>query len=375
MASKSAQRRIKRERLCKYIQNSSQYEFNDPTHKNFWKSSIDELELEAKEYAKQQKIKYQDLSACLPKKLHARVSKIIPIIPLEEDKFEEEKEVELLDENVTNAGKELEELDLDKDAINKLTDRQLDYDSKEVLSLKLEEEAAIRKPNTFSANWMVDYFKKHNQERVIWQTKLYEKKRRFEDKPLFEQVEELTDLSAKSFVTWLNELGQEKSEVTEEMIKKLFSIGIEEGVSKALKFGSTHTKVVPDKVASYWNLKQKGLGHEINKARLREKKFRSKPEKKVAFGKTLPLYLQHSHSMMKDAQIIPPVFKQIRTFEGIFKGITHLTSIGLLVDYLKEHPQIERPKHLVDVGLFDENVAQAKQQENKQKSLFEHSMQ
>lgn len=267
------------------------------------------------------------------------------------------------------------QLNLDKDAINKLTDRQFDYDAKEVLDLKLEEEAAVRKPNTFSANWMVDYFKKHNQERIIWQTKLYEKKRQFEDKPLFEQVEELTDLSAKSFVSWLNELGQERSEVTEEMVKKLFSIGIEEGVSKALKFGSTHTNVIPDKVASYWSLPQKGLGHEIARARLRENRYRNKPEKKIAFGKTLSLHMQHTHGMFKDSEIIPPVFRQIRTFEGIFKGITHLTSIGLLVEYLKENPHIERPKHLVEVGLFEENVLQLKEQEDKEKSMFEHSQQ
>lgn len=263
--------------------------------------------------------------------------------------------------------------------INKLTERQFDYDAKEVVDLKLEEEAVKRKPNTFAANWMVDYFKKHNQERVIWQTKLYEKKRRFEDKPLFEQVEELTDLSAKSFVTWLNELGQEKSEVTEEMIKKLFSIGIEDGVSKALKFGSTHTNVIPDTVASYWSLPKKGLGYEIAKARQREKHFRQKPEKKIAFGKTLPLHLQHKHELFKESEIIPPVFRQIRTFEGIFKGITHLTSIGLLVDYLKEHPNIERPKHLVEVGLFEEKATKIKEQEqdenNKHKTLFEHSQQ
>lgn len=110
MASKSAIRRIKRERLCKYIQKSSKFEFNDPGQKHFWKTSIDELEHESKEYAKQQKIKYQDLSTCLPEKLHTRVSKIIPVIPLEEDKFEEDKEVELFDENVTKAGKELEEV-------------------------------------------------------------------------------------------------------------------------------------------------------------------------------------------------------------------------------------------------------------------------
>lgn len=110
MASKSAQRRIKRERLCKYIQNASKFEFNDPSHKHAWKTSIDELEQESKEYEKQQKIKYQDLSTCLPKKLHGRVSKIISVVPLEEDTFEEEKAVELFDEYVTQAGKELEEV-------------------------------------------------------------------------------------------------------------------------------------------------------------------------------------------------------------------------------------------------------------------------
>uniref|UniRef100_A0A336MQ95 CSON005336 protein n=1 Tax=Culicoides sonorensis TaxID=179676 RepID=A0A336MQ95_CULSO len=366
MTSKSAQARIKHERLCKYIQKASKFEFNDPKHKHFWKTSIDELEEESKEY---------DLSACLPKKLHARVSKIIPIIPLEEDKFEEEKEIEIPDDYVNATENELDEFDLDKDAINKLTEMQQDYEAKEVLDLKLEKETVKRKPNTFAANWMVDYFRKHNQERVIWQTKLYEKKRRFEDKPLFEQVEELTDLSAKSFVTWLNELGQEKSEVTEEMIKKLFSIGIEEGVSKALKFGSTHTKVIPDTLATYWNIPKKAFGYEIERARHREKMYRTKPDKKIAFGKTLPMDLRHQNELFDEPEIIPPVFRKIRTFEGIFKGITHLTSIGLLVEYLKENPNIERPKHLIDLGLFEEKKIETESQKTPQKSLFESAKQ
>lgn len=39
---------MKHERLCKYISKASKFEFDDPTDKNFWKTSIDELELDAK---------------------------------------------------------------------------------------------------------------------------------------------------------------------------------------------------------------------------------------------------------------------------------------------------------------------------------------
>lgn len=40
-------KRIKRERLCKYIQRSSKYEYNNPNDKEFWKTSIDDLEQES----------------------------------------------------------------------------------------------------------------------------------------------------------------------------------------------------------------------------------------------------------------------------------------------------------------------------------------
>lgn len=179
---------------------------------------------------------------------------------------------------------------------------------------------------------MADYFKK-NQERIVWQTKLYMSKQRFEDKSLFEQVEELTDLSAISFVKWLNELGQERSDVTEDMVKKLFSIGIEEGLSSALKFGSTYVGAVSDNVADYWNLKAKGLKSSIKHETEAERKFRG-------------------YKNYQQPDVIPKVFKEIRTFKGIFNGITNLTAVQLLVDYLKEHPEFEKPKFLLDMGMF-----------------------
>lgn len=210
---------------------------------------------------------------------------------------------------------------------DKIIEQQFEYDLKDSVDLNVEPEASGRQPNVFSANWMVDYFKRPNQERVIWQTKLYESKRQFEDKPLFEQVEELTDLSAKSFVMWLNELGQEKSEVTEEMVKKLFSIGIEEGVSKALKFGSKHVSAIPDAVASYWSLSDFGMEQNITKAKRQEQKYRSQKDRRVAFGSFLPMELRRKYELYEEPEIIPPIFQEIRTFKRIFKGITNLTYV------------------------------------------------
>lgn len=42
-------RKVKYERMCKYIQKPSRYEFNDPTKKQYWKKSVDELEEQSRE--------------------------------------------------------------------------------------------------------------------------------------------------------------------------------------------------------------------------------------------------------------------------------------------------------------------------------------
>lgn len=224
------------------------------------------------------------------------------------------------------------------ETVRKMDKAQILYDQNEDIKLQIEEKPKPRPPAVVAPNWMADYFKTPSPDRFVWPTKLYASKFKFEDKPLFEQVEILTDLSAKDFVKWLNELGQEKSDVTEEMVKKLFSIGIEEGVSKALKFGNKYVGAVSDNVANYWNLPHKGLEATIARVKAEEKKFRAKATKPC--------------EMFDEPEIIPPIFKEVRTFERTFKGITNLASIGLLIDYLKANPEIERPKYLRDKGLF-----------------------
>lgn len=235
----------------------------------------------------------------------------------------------------------------------------MSYELNESFTLHIEEKPATRSPTVFAPNWMADYFKKPNQERYVWNTKLYASNRKFEDKSLFEQVEELTDLSAKSFVLWLNDLGQEKSDVTEEMVKKLFSIGIEEGVSKALKFGSKYVGAVSDNVANYWSLPQKGLEATIANEKKKEQTYRKKA--------TRP------SEMFDDPEIIPPVFREVRTFERTFKGITNLASIQLLIDHLKANPKIERPKYLKDMGLFRPKKEVDASKKNREKPLYERA--
>lgn len=234
----------------------------------------------------------------------------------------------------------------------------MSFEMNEEVDLQIEEKPKVRPP-VQAANWMADYFKKPNQERYVWQTKLYASNHKFEDKSLFEQVEELTDLSAKSFVHWLNELGRERSDVTEEMVKKLFSVGIEEGVSKALKFGSKYVGAVSNNVADYWNLPQKGLESTIAEAKVKEKSFRRKA--------TRP------SEMFDDPEIIPPVFREVRTFERTFKGITNLASIQLLIDHLKANPKIERPRYLKERGLFRPKREIDASTKSKERPLYERA--
>lgn len=40
---------IKYDKVCKYVQKPSKYEYDDPTKKSFWKKSIDELEEQSRE--------------------------------------------------------------------------------------------------------------------------------------------------------------------------------------------------------------------------------------------------------------------------------------------------------------------------------------
>lgn len=56
------------------------------------------------------KIRYLDLSTCLPANLHERVSKIISITPLDQDRFEDDTQAPLFQEYTDKIEKKLDQV-------------------------------------------------------------------------------------------------------------------------------------------------------------------------------------------------------------------------------------------------------------------------
>jgi hypothetical protein len=92
------------------------------------------------------------------------------------------------------------------------------------------------------------------QERVKWPSKVHKSMFAFEEKNLFEQTEELIDQTAEEFIEWLNTLGKEKSFVTKDLVKKNFSIGIDEEHTQALHLDPQIKYAIPREVAEFFHL-------------------------------------------------------------------------------------------------------------------------
>lgn len=117
-------RKMKHERLCKHIQKASKFEFDDPKDKNFWRKSIDELEIQSRKVnaifiyfilrlffqsAKCSRIRMVDLSTSLPEELRNRVEKIIPVTEIEKDEAEVEAD-EYIDDRYAIVKKSLDDV-------------------------------------------------------------------------------------------------------------------------------------------------------------------------------------------------------------------------------------------------------------------------
>lgn len=125
------------------------------------------------------------------------------------------------------------------------------------IDLKIEPKPVSRDFQENSNNWMADYLRKKPKDRVQWQSKLYSFDKKLNEKPMFEQAEELIDLAAQDFTDWINRLATDsQSNITKELIKELFPIGLEGDASKAMYIEPKEIKALPNEIATDWGLNE-----------------------------------------------------------------------------------------------------------------------
>ncbi|XP_055551714.1 uncharacterized protein LOC129734035 [Wyeomyia smithii] len=332
----------------------SKYESSDPKIKEEMRTFIQQFEERLRKEPQHRRID-PDLSHVVPHHLYKKTAKIVPLSEYDQREFEN-----IIINRLKNAYRYDSKGDNDSDSISPETGDSDEYDDdrQSKFELKIEPKTKPRELKLREVNWMESFLKKTRKERIKWQTKLYKSDKKLLEKPLFEQVEELIDLGAQDFAEWLNKLGAEKSNVTKDIIKQLFSIGVEGDSAKALCVEPKEVRAIPEEVAKDWNLHYMALQRRIAQVMRSDRREAKIRERHVAFGRTLPLHMRRFKRFDDIEEIVPNFPEETKTFETVFKGICHLRSVRILVDHLKEHPEMHRPKYLVDQGFFKPTEAQ-----------------
>jgi hypothetical protein len=121
--------------------------------------------------------------------------------------------------------------------------------------LNIEPRLGERELNLGINSWLSKYRKLLKNERIVWQTKLFKDNKDIDEKPLFQQTEELIDIAAESFAIWLKNMDEE-SNINKEFVKQLFSIQVEGDASKALHVEPKQINVIPHGVANLLGLSE-----------------------------------------------------------------------------------------------------------------------
>ncbi|XP_001649602.2 uncharacterized protein LOC5565273 [Aedes aegypti] len=325
----------------------SKYESSDTAIKEEMKKFIEDFENRFKMKLQHQPID-SDLTHVVPRRMYEKASKIVRLQPYDDKEFEE-----IVKCRLKEAFRYYSIETKDSDSLS--PERGEDFEDGERLSkfeLKIDPKTKPRELKLKEVNWMENFLKKTRKERIQWQTKLYKSDKKLLEKPLFEQVEELIDLGAQDFAEWLNTLGAEKSNITKDIIKQLFSIGVEGDSAKALYVEPKEIRAIPVEVARDWNLHYMALQRKIAQVMKSDRRQAKVRERHVAFGRTLPMDMRRFKRFDDIDEIVPNFPEEVKTFQKVFKGICHLRSVKILVDHLKEHPDIHRPKYLVNQGMF-----------------------
>uniref|UniRef100_A0AAG5D4A0 Uncharacterized protein n=1 Tax=Anopheles atroparvus TaxID=41427 RepID=A0AAG5D4A0_ANOAO len=205
-------------------------------------------------------------------------------------------------------------------------------------------------------NWMGNFVRKSTRKRVQWRSKLYETEPRFGEQPSAGRAEQLMDAGAEDFVRWLNELGAERSSLTKDIVRQLFSTGSGDETSRALNIAPREIRAVPESVATEWDQPQLALENRIAKVLTRDRKRPVKGSApRTAFGRSLPRNLQSDRWRQEDGAgdaERPDVPEDLMSLKRLFRDIWHLRSVKYLVDYLIERPALPRPGFLLEKGLF-----------------------
>ncbi|XP_058811502.1 uncharacterized protein LOC131676453 [Topomyia yanbarensis] len=338
----------------KYKIKPSKYETSDPAIKEEMRKFIQQFEQRFKKNLKHQTVD-SDLTHAVPRWLYGQTSRIIQLPPYDDREFEQIIQSRLKEAFCCYS------IDAkDSESLHPETGDEADAEDEDRVSkfeLKIEPRAKPRELKLEESNWMENFLKKTRKERIRWQTKLYKSDKKLLEKPLFEQVEELIDLGAQDFAEWLSKLGAEKSNITKDIIKQLFSIGVEGDSAKALNVEPKEIRAIPVEVAEDWNLHYMALQRKIAKVMQSDRREAKVRERHVAFGRALPMDMRRFKRFDDIDEIVPNFPEETKTFQKVFKGICHLRSVKILVEHLKEHPEVHRPKYLVDQGMFEEKVA------------------
>uniref|UniRef100_A0A182WC79 Uncharacterized protein n=1 Tax=Anopheles minimus TaxID=112268 RepID=A0A182WC79_9DIPT len=204
--------------------------------------------------------------------------------------------------------------------------------------------------------WMENFLRKPTRERVRWRSKLYELEPRCSDRPPSERIEQLIDVGAQDFVDWLNTLGADRSSLTTDVVKGLFSIESADETSRALSIAPKEIHAVPSQVAKEWNVPHLALENRIAQLQHHDRMLATSGTKRTAFGRGLPQELRtgwmpSGGDIGADVER-PDVPDDLISLKRLFRDIWHLRSVKYLVDYLTERPELPRPRFLEEKGLF-----------------------
>lgn len=77
---------------------------------------------------------------------------------------------------------------------------------------------------------------------------------------MYEQIDELADVAAREFADWINTLSSdEKNRLNCDTIKQLFSISIEDDVSKSISIGFKQRPTISRELADMFDCPEVGL--------------------------------------------------------------------------------------------------------------------
>ncbi|XP_037938845.1 uncharacterized protein LOC119671983 [Teleopsis dalmanni] len=336
---------------------------NEPSKKkkgeNLMLKFANELEVLRDERVQEERIRNLDYSLTIPISLRKRVAEIIPY---EYDKFDR------------NAFADISKL-IQKPCVDKLQRGPLHKKTKRAPSvfaesscseiLKLEaEEKKFRlnippKPELFrkkkkKINWETEYLKKERRDRVKWNTKIYELDTKLEDLSLDVQAEIMMDAAAEKFIAWFNNIGSQRDIMTVEKIKQLFAIEAERFFIQSIYIEPKEIKSIAKNVAERWNMPELAVETQFLQYLEDRKNYVPPNIPKVAFGRSRPLnelpWVQHK----KDIPVKTCFSDLILSYRIVFAGITHLSTVKLLVDFYKLRPHLEVPEYLLKCGVFEE---------------------